>query len=171
MTEAGHGLYCNIVTGPRHGVGRRWGSQQARGHCAGARRQASGLGARTGQASGSRLRHAGQAATARRARGGSRRPTRALDMGTGSAAGRAARPTGCVLDALGLFSTRFDSVLFLSQIFWTLFVNPVHEHCSSQFFWKFFFIKSNKIRKKKFRKIKFSKNENFENKILLKTIL
>ena len=39
--------------------------------------------------------------------------------------------------------------IFLSQNFWTLFVNPVHEHCSSRNFLKFFFKfnkKSNKIK-------------------------
>ena len=33
------------------------------------------------------------------------------------AAGRTAGPTGCALGALSLFLARFDSVLFLSQIF------------------------------------------------------
>ena len=38
VTEAGHGLYCNTVTGPRHGAGQgagraagRWGAQRGRG--------------------------------------------------------------------------------------------------------------------------------------------
>ena len=57
----------------------------------------------------------------------------------GLGAGRAAWARGlalcCALGALGLFSIRFDSVLFMSQ-FWTLFVNPVHEHCSSRNFSK-----------------------------------
>ena len=43
---------------------------------------------------------------------------------------------GCALSALSLFLTRFDSVLFMSQFFFTLFVNPVHEHCSSRNFSK-----------------------------------
>ena len=30
MTEAGHGLYCNTVTGPRHGA--RQGAGRAAGH-------------------------------------------------------------------------------------------------------------------------------------------
>ena len=49
---------------------------------------------------------------------------------------------GCALGALGLIVIRFDSVLFPSQIFWTLFVNPIHEHCSTRNFSKkkiFFF--------------------------------
>ena len=65
--------------------------------------------------------------------------------------------------ALGLFSIRFDSVLFLSRFLdivrepgsWTLFVNPVHEHCSSQLF----FAKTNILNliKIKSNQIKFDK--------------
>ena len=87
-----------------------WGAQAGAGLGAGS------TGARGNSSRGARGRGA---ARARRARG----------MGAGRATGRAVGPTSC---ALGLFSTRFDSELFLSQIFWTLLVNPVHEHCSSQ---------------------------------------
>ena len=45
---------------------------------------------------------------------------------------------GCALGALSLFLTRFDSVLFLSQ-FLDTFMNPVHEHCSSQIFFEICF--------------------------------
>ena len=59
--------------------------------------------------------------------------------GTGRAAGRRwARglALGYALGALGLFLARFDSVFFSFVNFWTLFVNPVHEHCSSRIFSK-----------------------------------
>ena len=84
--------------------------------------------------------------------------------GAGLAAQRAAGPAGC---ALGLFLTRFDSVLFLSQ-----FLDIVREPGSSQNFLNFFIklnkneIKSNKIRQN-FRKNKIFKNEIFENKIFV----
>ena len=42
--------------------------------------------------------------------------------GKGSRPGRAAGPIGCALGALGLFLTRFDSVLFMSQ-----FLDIVHK--------------------------------------------
>ena len=71
--------------------------------------------------SGARQRAAG--ARARQARGARRRQQRAgagLSERAGARQqGRGARglALGCPLDALGLFSTRFDSVFFLSQIF------------------------------------------------------
>ena len=78
-----------------------------------------------------------------------RRQTRRQTHGRGkrpAGRDRGARPRlgaragqGCALGALGLFLAQFDSIFFLSQIFWTLFVNPVHEHCSSQNFLKIFF--------------------------------
>ena len=65
------------------------------------------------------------------------RATGVLGTGAGRATWARCWPTGCALGALSLFLVRFDSVLFLSH-FWTLFVKPVHEHCSSQKFSKFF---------------------------------
>ena len=67
----------------------------------------------------------------RRARGAGARQVRgALGMGAGRATERAAGPAGYALDALSLFLARFDSVLFLSQIFRhcsrTRFMNTVH---------------------------------------------
>ena len=50
-------------------------------------------------------------------------------------------------------------------------MNPVHEHCSSQKNFKFFFIKLNKnqikLDKKILEKIKFSKNEIFVDENIL----
>ena len=60
---------------------------------------------------------AGRGAHDRKARGarGSRRGARAATGARLARHGRAAGPAGCALGALGLFLTRFDSVLFLSQ--------------------------------------------------------
>ena len=88
-------------------------------------------------------RRAGQgAASGAGARGRARRPARARGAGL---AGRWARGLGAQA-GLGLCTrcTRpvFGPVrlgIFLSQNFWTLFVNPVHEHCSSRNFLNFFF--------------------------------
>ena len=143
MTEEGHGLYCNIVTGPRHGAGQGVGhaakraghaGRQARGARTAGERQAgarkvSGKRARCRRvaagagAQGRRQRCAGSAGRVRQGR--CRRTAharKARGMGTGRAAGRAVGPAGC---ALGLFSTRFDSVLFLSQ-----FLDIVRENSS-----------------------------------------
>ena len=46
---------------------------------------------------------------------GARHGRWARGIGAGRAARRAAGPAGCALGVLDLFSTRFDSVLFLSQ--------------------------------------------------------
>ena len=73
------------------------------------------LGAQAGHRLAGRL---GQSAAARGARvAGGRHRRGASCIGAGHSAERAAGSTGCALGALGLFSTRFDSVLFLSQIF------------------------------------------------------
>ena len=105
-------LYCNTVTGPQHDVGqgvgragwRAWGAQ------AGGRRMRVGgrarvLGAR---------RTRGRAAGARQAE--HRRAGRAAGRRWARAAWARGLALGCALGALGLFSIRFDSVLFLSQI-------------------------------------------------------
>ena len=89
----------------------RWvrGGTQALG-AQGAGRAA--VGARHGQAR--RARAAAGAGQARQAEAG-----RARHAGSGRGRGgwprRVAGPAGCALGALGLFLTRFDSVLFLSQ--------------------------------------------------------
>ena len=102
-------LYCE------HGVGLcRDTAQAGVGHAqlgAGAQRWgARGAGARRRQA-----RRRGPT------RGAQQTSGRGAASAQGRAAGRAAGPTGCALGALCLFLARFDSVLFLSQIF---------RHCS-----------------------------------------
>ena len=77
--------------------GSRCGAPAAAG--AGRSRQLA-WGARSTQARGPCGTHAGVAAGA---------------SGLGVRPGRAAGPTSCALGALGLFLTRFDSVVFLSQ--------------------------------------------------------
>ena len=91
----------------RYSTGRRWA------RAAGRRCAALGLTRRWGaKAAGTRaradVRGAADERQGRSKRAGARQ---------GHAAGRAAGPTGCALGALSLFLARFDSVLFLSQIF------------------------------------------------------
>ena len=100
--------------------GRRAGGPAGRGRLA--------VGARGG-------RSMGVVRAARRDTGAVRAARRGLGVLPG-AAWACCWVVGCALGALSLFLTRFDSVLFLSQFFWTLFVNPVHEHCSSRNFSK-----------------------------------
>ena len=107
VTEAGHGLYCNTVTGPRHGVGRRWGMQQAReaqarrGRARGARAAcswASGLaGARD---TGTRAQ---RARDNRRGRGARAREVRAAQA-LGALPGRAGWPWLCTRCIRPVFS-------------------------------------------------------------------
>ena len=87
-----------------------------------------------GRASGTagRAGHAGSWALGARAAGHSR-------PGRGLGAGRAAWAPGLAGAVHLVHSAVFGPVrlsIFLSQIFWTLFVNPVHEHCSSRNFSK-----------------------------------
>ena len=110
MTEAASWLGAGL------GVQGSRGAQQARGHGAGKRQ------ARASAGSGSKQ--------------GARGAQEARAQGAlGSRAGQ-----GCALGALGLFLVRFDSVLFLSQIFGhcsrTRFMNTVH-HKKFRFFFKF----------------------------------
>ena len=104
------------------GAGRA-GELQERGSAGGAR----GVGGRRmGRANGRRVGRAdGRRAGAQQGTEGARQGR------AGCSAWARGLATGCALGALGLFSIRFDLVFFLSR-FWTLFVNPVHEHCSSQ---------------------------------------
>ena len=141
------------------GVGAQAGGRGARRRAAGAgcRRARRALGARACWASGRRLaagvrqQARGHGRDARGARGRARQQARARAerAGQGWLGGRRvawALGAGRGLGAragLGLCTrcTRpiFGPVrlgIFLSQIFWTLFVNPVHEHCSSRNFSK-----------------------------------
>ena len=101
-----------------------------------------GAGARGVRAAGGRWVSAGRArrqvrahaagAGARGARGAGLAGRAAWARGLGVRPGRAAWPWA-------VHSTCFCPVrlgIFLSQNFWTLFVNPVHEHCSSRNFSK-----------------------------------
>ena len=136
------------------GVARGRGAQAGVLGCAGVGAQAGGRGARACWASGRRL----AAGVRQQGRGHGRDTGRARQgaaAGAGSRgacgaglAGRQARGLGAgrglgARAGLGLCTrcTRpvFGPVrlgIFLSQIFWTLFVNPVHEHCSSRNFSK-----------------------------------
>ena len=157
---ARQGLYCNTVTvpttQPSWALGARLGTlgaqagagawalggagQQVRGRGQTRRRQAR-RGERSSGARGRQQRlagRAGQAAAARRARAAVAR------LGAWSARGTGARRAGwpglCTLCTRPVFGPVRLSI-FPESNFWTLFVNPVHEHCSSQNFSKFFFIK------------------------------
>ena len=98
---------------------RQLGALGAAGACAGA------LGARAGvgHVGAGRVGQEGAARGERRARAageqqqGHKRVAGAPGARHWRAAGRAAGPTGCALGELSLFLARFDSVLFLSQIF------------------------------------------------------
>ena len=124
MTEARHGLYCNIVTVPTtQGAGRAWGAglgvrrrRRGRPDRRGAHGRAGpgGAGARGAQG----VRQSGVRAGAehrRQARERVRSGSTGRAGRAGSCAAGRGRRAGCALDALGLFSVRFDSVLFLSQ--------------------------------------------------------
>ena len=70
------------------------------------------------------------------------------------APGYAAGPAGSALGAPSLF---LDSILFMSH-----FLGTVHEHCSSQNVFEFFFLKKNELKSNKMgqnfgKKMKFSK--------------
>ena len=77
--------------------------------------------------------------------------------GSGLGAWRAAWAPGLAGAVHLVHSAIFGPVslsIFLSQIFWTLFVNPVHEHCSSRnFSKKKIFFKKKKLK----NQIKFDK--------------
>ena len=122
------------------GARRRWGAERRAdtGGRAGRRANTGARGRRVAGAralAGARTRADAQAGVARGARG----------LGARAGLGLC---TWCTRPVFG--PVRLG--IFLSQNFWTLFVNPVHEHCSSRNFSKFFFfnliknqIKSNKI--------------------------
>ena len=76
-----------------------------------------------------------------RARGQARAPAERAGQGCLGARAGLGLCTRCTRPVFG--PVRLG--IFLSQNFWTLFVNPVHEHCSSQNFSKkfFFFLKFN----------------------------
>ena len=132
------------------GVGAGACPGSADGHEARGRAGAGRAGARVAQGAGAGAGRRRQA----RARAGSGTAGRArqgaADVGTrGAGGGRAgrvawalgARPRRLGWPGLCTRCTRpvFGPVrlgIFLSQIFWTLFVNPVHEHCSSRNFSK-----------------------------------
>ena len=131
-------VYCD----QGHGSWARWGVEQALGKRADARAS----GRRAGRAGCPGLAGAGGAAgrSSRSAQSagqgwlGGRRAAWAL----GARPGRWARSLGararlrlCTRCTRPVFGpVRLG--IFLSQIFWTLFVNPVHEHCSSRNFSK-----------------------------------
>ena len=138
-------LYCDS------GLGRRWSRRaRARAQAAlawGARQRATGadtVQTRGGRAAGASM---GAAALERVGRAGGRRAGRQARGATRCAAGRAERAGQGWLGGLGAragqrLCTRctrpvFGPVrlgIFPESNFWTLFVNPVHEHCSSQNF-------------------------------------
>ena len=99
VTEVGHGLYCNTVTGPRHGVGRCWGMQQAREARS---RRRHGEGARMGHARQAAGR-AGVQAGGARARGLSGRATTGAAGAPGGREVRAAPAlcTRCIRPVFG----------------------------------------------------------------------
>ena len=116
--------------GSRRGaqVGRRWGAQ------AGTREDALAAGSRPGQ-------HGRASAGRARARGAGGKPTAEAQQARGERAAWAlgARPrrTGWLRAVHSVYSACFRSGLSRHCYyvdFWTLFVNPVHEHCSSQNF-------------------------------------
>ena len=94
----------------RHWRGALGSMQQARGHGTDARGRAAAL-ERSGRAGGRRPE--------RQARGAAGRAEHAGQGWLGGLGAAWARELakGCALVALGLFSARFDSVFFLSQIF------------------------------------------------------
>ena len=141
-------LYCDS------GLGKRWGRRARAGEQAalawGARQRAAGARTRFGRATGACRR---ATALERAGRAGSRRAGRQALWAAGArgcwAAGRAERARQGWLGGLGAragqrLCTRCTRLVFgLVQLgifsesnFWTLFVNPVHEHCSSQNFSK-----------------------------------
>ena len=137
------------------GVGRAQGVRGARrwqlGE-AGAGRWASGKSGR--RASGRRAGSTWQGAAA----GAGARGARGVGLARRQARGLGARPglelcTRCTRPVFG--PVRLS--IFLSKIFWTLFVNPVHEHCSARIsskkkiFFKIF--KKIQIKSNKFDKI------------------
>ena len=119
------------ASGARGRSGRLAGGGRAGGHGARGRRTLGRRAGRGRQVSGAR------AAGARGARGRARQQARER-AGQGWLGGRRAAWALGARPGLGLCTrcTRpvFGPVrlgIFLSQICWTLFVNPVHEHCSS----------------------------------------
>ena len=137
----------------RVGVGAQWARRRA------GKRQALGA---SGRAAGERGARGRQASGARGARGGrqarwARQQARARVERAGQGwlgAGRAGWPWAVHSVHSACFwpsSTRYFPE---SNFFWTLFVNPVHEHCSSRNFSK----KKKYLKKKKLKnQIKFDK--------------
>ena len=104
---------------PRYsrGVAGSWARKRGAGRAAGRGKRAGG---RAGSRQGARAagaRTAGSCARGVRSRGaeGARPGRWARGLGAGRAAWAHGLALGCALYALGLFSIRFDSVLFLSQ--------------------------------------------------------
>ena len=125
--------------------GKRLGAQGAARH---GRRRQRGRGRAEQMAAGARgARQVGRRRWARAGLAAGARPRR-WARGLGARAGlelctRCTRHVFCPV-RLGIF---------LSQIFWTLFMNPAHEHCSARIFSKkkFFFLKifKNKLKSNK----------------------
>ena len=105
------------------GAGGRWG---ARGRRAGAGRRAD-TGGRAGRRDARGRRTLGK--RARRGRSRSARGRAGWALGARAGLGLCTRCTRPVFGPVRLG-------IFLSQNFWTLFMNPVHEHCSSRNFSK-----------------------------------
>ena len=147
--DAGLGRWARAGrAGSRLGAGRAGVGRAGRARGAGGWARAGSGTARASQAMGTRACGAGGGRRAGRAAGG------AQALGARGALGRVttwalgARPgrwesglgaraglelcTRCTRPVFGLVRLG----IFLSQIFWTLFVNPVHEHCSSRNFSK-----------------------------------
>ena len=114
-------LYCNtatVATTQRAGagLGRHW-ARKALAERAGGRAEQATAGRASGEGRAGRWSAPGkQASGSRRSKGAERGRPRSWARGLA---------TGCALGALGLFSIRIDSVLFLSR-----FLDIVHEPAS-----------------------------------------
>ena len=73
-------------------------------------------GGRQGREGAGRARARGAGGRRAAGRGSAEQALQVRDLGAGRAAWACGLALGCALGALGLFSIRFDSVLFLSQV-------------------------------------------------------
>ena len=134
MGRAAGGQAARRADAGRHGASGRVRGAQAAGERGSSRQE------QRWRAGG----HPGRAVGAAEGRGARGRGTQGVRPGRGACGLGARAGLGCALGALGLFFGPVRLGIFLESNFWTLFVNLVHEHCSSQNFPNFFFIKLNK---------------------------